>query len=305
MNTLNLCNLRKTYGDIVALNDLNLTVNAGEIYGFVGSNGAGKTTAMRITMGLLLADSGTVTFRESPIDDATRRTIGYMPEERGLYPKETVGRHLIYLGQLHGLPKSDATTAMEQWTEKLGLAERRDSKVQDLSLGNQQRVQLAAALIHSPQLLILDEPFSGLDPVAVDVMSNVLRQEAARGVPIIFSSHQLDLVQRLCDRVGIVSHGEMRAEDTVHNLRSTRGHALTVTCPNAPRGWANNLPGVLAANYDSNGVAHLRITPGDGAAETTDALAQHILHTALDFGPVHEFTPRLPDLTELFREVVK
>lgn len=296
MTTLALRNLRKTYGDIVALNDLNLTVKPGEIYGFVGSNGAGKSTAMRITMGLLAKDSGTVTFGNQPIDFELRRTIGYMPEERGLYPKETVAEQLIYLGQLHGMPKHTATEAMRNWTEKLNLAARRDSKVQDLSLGNQQRVQLAAALIHSPQLLILDEPFSGLDPVAVDIMSNVLRQEADRGVPIIFSSHQLDLVQRLCDRVGIIAKGEMRAEDTVYNLRSSSGRALTVTCPDAPRGWADKLPGVAAAEYDSNGVTHIRID--------TNVDTQTILHTALGYGPVKQFTPRLPDLTELFREVV-
>lgn len=296
MTTLALRNLRKTYGDIVALNDLNLTVNPGEIYGFVGSNGAGKSTTMRITMGLLAKDSGTVTFGGQPIDFEMRRTIGYMPEERGLYPKETVANQLIYLGQLHGMSKDAATEAMQNWTEKLNLADRRDSKVQDLSLGNQQRVQLAAALIHSPQLLILDEPFSGLDPVAVDIMSNVLRQEANRGVPIIFSSHQLDLVQRLCDRVGIIAKGEMRAEDAVYTLRSSSGRALTVTCPTAPRGWADKLPGVSAAEYDSNGVTQIQI---DASVDT-----QTILHAALDYGPVMQFTPRLPDLTELFREVV-
>ncbi|HHY08063.1 MAG TPA: ABC transporter ATP-binding protein [Corynebacteriales bacterium] len=296
MTELALRNLRKTYGEIVALNDLSLTVKPGEIYGFVGSNGAGKSTAMRITMGLLAKDSGTIKFGGKPIDFETRRTIGYMPEERGLYPKETVAEQLIYLGQLHGMSKDAATEAMRNWTEKLSLADRRDSKVQDLSLGNQQRVQLSAALIHTPQLLILDEPFSGLDPVAVDIMVAVLREEADRGVPIIFSSHQLDLVQRLCDRVGIIAHGEMRAEDTVYNLRSTSGRALTVTCPTAPRGWADQLAGVLATKYDSNGVTRIQVD--------ADVDTQTILHAALSHGPVKQFTPRLPDLTELFREVV-
>jgi ABC-2 type transport system ATP-binding protein len=157
-------------------------VRAGELFGFVGSNGAGKTTTMRIALGVLSSDSGTVRWDGEPITMETRRRIGYMPEERGLYPKMRVAEQLIYLARLHRMAAATAKRSVEDWTERLGVAARRDYEVQKLSLGNQQRVQLGAALVHNPRILVLDEPFSGLDPVAVDVMSQVLREKADDGV---------------------------------------------------------------------------------------------------------------------------
>lgn len=213
--------LTKTFGGTRALNDLSFSLREGEIFGFVGSNGAGKTTTMRIVLGVLSADSGEVLWNGGPLNLEARRWVGYMPEERGLYPKMRVGDQLQYLAQLHGLDPRQAREATEQWTERLGLSSRLQDEVQTLSLGNQQRVQLAAALVHDPRLLVLDEPFSGLDPVAVDVMSSVLRECADEGVPVIFSSHQLELVERLSDRVGIVARGEMVAVGTIAELRQT------------------------------------------------------------------------------------
>ena len=195
--------LHKRYGDLIALSDMTFHVEAGEIFGFVGSNGAGKSTTMRIILGVLAADAGEVRLGDRRIDLTLRRRIGYMPEERGLYPKMKVGDQLVFLARLHGMSSAQATDAARRWTDRLGVSARLDDNVGDLSLGNQQRVQLAAALVHDPDVLVLDEPFSGLDPVAVDVMSDVLKEKAAEGIPVIFSSHQLDLVQRLCDRVGI------------------------------------------------------------------------------------------------------
>ena len=215
--------LSKRYGDVVALDDMTFTVAPGEIFGFVGSNGAGKSTTMRIILGVLEPDSGRVTLGDAPIDLSTRRRIGYMPEERGLYPKMKVGEQLVFLARLHGMSADQATESARRWTQRLGVDERYDDNVADLSLGNQQRVQLAAALVHDPDVLVLDEPFSGLDPVAVDVMSDVLKEKAAEGIPVIFSSHQLDLVQRLCDRVGIVVKGRMRALGAVDDLRTRAG----------------------------------------------------------------------------------
>src|SRR3954466_15684630 len=190
----------KRYGDVVALENMTFEVRAGEIFGLVGSNGAGKTTAMRIVLGVLAADEGAVRWDGRPIGLRTRRRIGYMPEERGLYPRMRVAEQLVYLARLHGMTPAAARSSVDRWVERLGVAGRRDDDVIKLSLGNQQRVQLAAALAHDPEILVLDEPFSGLDPVAVDVMSGVLRDKAGAGVPVMFSSHQLDLVQRLCDR---------------------------------------------------------------------------------------------------------
>ncbi|MGW0801379.1 ABC transporter ATP-binding protein, partial [Streptomyces sp. NPDC002692] len=187
--------ISKRYGRKVALDGVTFDVRPGELFGFVGSNGAGKTTTMRIALGVLAADSGQVRFAGEPVTHETRTRIGYMPEERGLYPKMKVLDQLVFLAELHGLSTNDAHRATELWLARLGLGERRKDEVQKLSLGNQQRVQLAAALVHDPDVLVLDEPFSGLDPIAVDVMSVVLREKAATGVPVVFSSHQLDLVE--------------------------------------------------------------------------------------------------------------
>ncbi|NLV79871.1 MAG: ABC transporter ATP-binding protein [Rhodococcus sp.] len=293
--TLTIDNISKRYGSTVALDGVSFEVRPGELFGFVGSNGAGKTTTMRITLGVLAADSGEVRLDDRLVDLDVRRTIGYMPEERGLYPKMKVGEQLSYLAQLHGLSRSEASDAVRRWTERLGIAERIGDTVDSLSLGNQQRVQLAAALVHDPKVLVLDEPFSGLDPVAVDVMSEVLIDKANSGVPVIFSSHQLDLVERLCHRVGIIVKGRMRAVGTVDELRSGGDARLVVHAPNAPHGWANGLPGVTTVDR-TDGRTVLSVTAG-----VDD---QKILETALETGPVHEFSLHQPSLTDLFREVV-
>ena len=215
---LELSHLTKRYGQLEALRDLSFTVRPGEIFGFVGANGAGKTTTMRVVLGVLEADSGSVVWDGAPITFATRRRIGYIPEDRGLYPKMAVLAQLDYFGQLHGLNRNAARDASTALLERLGLADRAKSQLQSLSHGNQQRVQLAAALVFSPDLLVLDEPFAGLDPVAVDAMTEVLRAEADAGKPVVLSSHQLDIVERLCDRVGIINHGQMVASGTVDEL---------------------------------------------------------------------------------------
>lgn len=298
MRALELESVSRRFGSIQALDDLSLTVNQGEIYGFVGSNGAGKTTAMRIILGVLSADSGTVTLNGKPLDLATRTRVGYMPEERGLYPKMKVGKQLIYLAELHGMSRADATAAMERWTEVLGVADRRGDDVQKLSLGNQQRVQLAAALVHNPTLLVLDEPFSGLDPIAVDVMSRVLREQADAGVPVIFSSHQLDLVERLCDRVGIIRAGTMVAEGTIDDLRTTENarFRIRVDQPKDPR-WAHAIPEV---RFLGEGGGTVVLECQGRSIESEQALLQ----AAANAGTLREFTPVRPHLADLFRDVV-
>jgi ABC-2 type transport system ATP-binding protein len=201
----------------VALDGVSFAVEPGQMFGFVGPNGAGKTTTMRIAMGVLSADRGQVLWRGAPVDASARRRFGYMPEQRGLYPKMRVRTQLAYLAALHGVDAPEA--AADRWIERLGLSERAGDRVEQLSLGNQQRVQLAAALVHEPDLLILDEPFSGLDPVGVDVLSGVLGEYAATGVPVVFSSHQLELVERLCEAVAIIKDGRLVASGTVEELR--------------------------------------------------------------------------------------
>jgi ABC-2 type transport system ATP-binding protein len=299
-DALEIDDICKRYGEVVALDHMTFEVRAGEIFGFVGSNGAGKSTTMRIALGVLAADSGEVRWKGRPLTLDERRRVGYMPEERGLYPRMKVGEQLEYLARLHGLSAGDARRSVTRWTQRLGVDGRVGDEVQKLSLGNQQRVQLAAALVHDPEVLVLDEPFSGLDPLAVDVMSDVLRETCSRGVPVLFSSHQLDLVERLCDRVGIVRQGRMVASGSVDDLRSGSASRLVVVAPGARDGWAAGLPGVTSVSTEATESRGVR-TVLELAADADD---QAVLRAALATGPVHEFRRRRPSLTELFRHVV-
>jgi ABC-2 type transport system ATP-binding protein len=288
--------LYKRYGDNRVLEGVGFTVAPGSMFGFCGANGAGKTTTMRIAMGLALADAGEVRWRGRPLDSAVRRRFGYMPEERGLYPKMRVQEQVAYFARLHGMDGAAATRAAGEWVDRLGLGERRGDRVEKLSLGNQQRVQLAAALVSRPEVLILDEPFSGLDPVGVDALAAGLLEQAAGGVPVIFSSHQLDLVERLCDSVGILARGHMVATGPVAELRRREaGRMLRVVVPDAPPGWAAGLAGVRTRSEDA-GDTLLELDAG-----TDD---QAVLAAALRTGRVTHFAWREPTLVELFREVV-
>ncbi len=285
----------KRYGDLAALENLTFDVRAGELFGFVGRNGAGKTTTMRIVLGVLSADAGAVRWGGVPLDFAIRRRIGYMPEERGLYPKMRLMEQLIYLGELHGMAGANARRAATDWLERFGLADRRDDELQALSHGNQQRMQLAVALVCAPEVLVLDEPFSGLDPVALDVMTGVLRERADAGVAVVFSSHELDLVERICDRVGIIDHGRLVACGTVDDLRREGPRRLWVDAPSSPAGWLERLPGAAVVRVDGTRVL---LELGDGADD------QAILRAALETGPVQEFRRAAPSLVEVFRDVV-
>jgi ABC-2 type transport system ATP-binding protein len=288
--------LHKTFGENHVLDGVGFTVAPGAMFGFCGSNGAGKTTTMRIAMGLLRADAGEVRWQGRRIDQDMRRRIGYMPEERGLYPKMKVGEQVAYFARLHGLDAAAAARASDEWVGRLGLAGRRGDPVEKLSLGNQQRVQLAAALVSRPEVLILDEPFSGLDPVGVDSLAQGLLDQAREGVPVVFSSHQLDLVERLCDSVGILARGRMVATGTVQELRRREGgQLLRVVVPDATHGWAAALPGVRVVSEQA-GDTLLELVAG--------ADDQSVLGAAVRTGRVTHFAWREPTLVELFREVV-
>jgi ABC-2 type transport system ATP-binding protein len=294
---LELDDLRRRFGDVVALDGVSFEVPAGHIVGFVGRNGAGKTTAMRIALGVLQADSGEVRWRGQPIDTATRRRFGYMPEERGLYPKMRVLEQLVYLARLRGTTKSVARERAEELLTTLDVVGDPNAKVESLSLGNQQRVQLAAALVHEPELLVLDEPFSGLDPVGVDVLSGVLRASASHdGAAVVFSSHQLDLVERLCDEVVLIDHGRIAAHGSIEQLRASRARNLwRVEVRGAGAGWWDVVPGTAAVET-SDGVAVLELADGVDP--------QRVLDVARASGDVLGFGPVRPSLGELFREVV-
>ncbi|VEI13028.1 ABC transporter ATP-binding protein [Trueperella bialowiezensis] len=296
--SLEINQLYKSFGSTTALDGMDFTVHPGELYGFVGSNGAGKTTTMRIMLGVLKADSGDVRMNGKPLTFEDRQRFGYMPEERGLYPKMKVGEQLVYFARLHGKSRSEATAAMEYWTERLGVHMRRGDEVQALSLGNQQRVQLAAALVHDPQVLVLDEPFSGLDPLAVRDMSQVLREKAQQGATVVFSSHQLDLVERLCDRVGISSLGKIAAEGTIDELRAKGSDAVVEIEAEDARAVAGALaPLGIAAELSDERKLRFRLPAG-----VSD---QQALRAALEVSPVHGFSHVRPSLTDLFGDIVE
>jgi ABC-2 type transport system ATP-binding protein len=294
---LELDGLTRRYGEVVALDDVSFTVGEGQMFGFVGPNGAGKTTAMRIVLGVLHPDAGQVRWRGRPMDDQTRRRTGYMPEERGLYPKMRVRGQLEYLAQLHGLDRWAARRSAAHWIEQLGLAERAGDRVEALSLGNQQRVQLCAALVHDPELLVLDEPFSGLDPVGVDVLAGVLQAKAAAGTPVIFSSHQLELVERLCEAVAIINKGRLVASGAVAELRASDGRRrYRIEVSGAPAGWAEALP---AAQVLDRANSRVVVELDAGADE------QAVLDAARSAGRVTHFSVVEPTLTDLFRQAVQ
>ena len=294
--SLEIKGISKRYGDTVAVQGLSFDVHAGEVFGFVGRNGAGKTTTMRIVLGVLGADAGEVRWNGVPLGFPARRRIGYMPEERGLYPKMRVAEQLAYLGELHGMTDSEARASAGRWLDRFGLKDRGNDELQALSLGNQQRIQLAAALVFGPEVLVLDEPFAGLDPMAVDVMSAVLREQADAGLPVIFSSHELELVERLCDRVGIIDRGKIVAIGTVAELRSGGRERLWVDAPGAPAGWD---PGVQGASLVQTDGSRLLFELDPGVDN------QALLHAALATGPVLEFGRVEPSLGEVFRTVVE
>jgi ABC-2 type transport system ATP-binding protein len=293
---LELDRISRRFGDVVALDALSLTVAPDRLTGFVGPNGAGKTTAMRIALGVLEADAGEVRWEGRPVTAADRARFGYMPEERGLYPRMRVADQVEHFARLHGLDGAAARAATVDALDLVGLAGEATTRTDTLSLGNQQRVQLAVALAHSPVLLVLDEPFSGLDPIGVDVMAEALRARADRGVPTVFSSHQLDLVERMCDDVAIVAHGRVVAAGPVTELRRRGGRRQRVAVDGADGdGWLAAVPGAELVGRDDGAVI---VALADGVDD------QVLLDAARAAGPVRQFTPDEPRLADLFREVV-
>lgn len=293
---LELSGITKSYGGRRVLDDVSFSVAPGRLTGFVGGNGAGKTTTMRIVLGVLARDSGEVTLEGDPVTAADRRRFGYMPEERGLYPKMRVLEHVVYLARLHGFSKAEGTERATALLEELGLGERLADNIETLSLGNQQRAQIAAALVHEPRVLILDEPFSGLDPLAVDVVAGVLQARAAQGTAVLFSSHQLDVVERLCDDLVIIAGGTIRAAGTRDDLRSQHARHRFELVSAGDAGWLRDEPGVDVLEFDGG----YALFDAD-----SDEAAQRVLRRAVAEGDVASFAPRHPSLAEIFKEVIR
>lgn len=293
---LELDGLTRRFGLVTALDNLSFRVPSGQVVGFLGPNGAGKTTTMRAVFDLIDLDAGTVRWSGAPVGAAARRRFGYMPEERGLYPGMRVGEQLRYLGRLHGMTGNDAASATAKWLERLGIADRADSKVESLSHGNQQRVQLAAAIVHGPELLVLDEPLAGLDPAGIDAIGEVLVDQARQGCGVLLSSHQLDLVEDLCDSVTIIDHGRLVVSGTVDELVTSGPRRLLVRVEEDRDGaWARKLPGLTVSELD-RGAVRLVLD------ESVDS--QAVLAAAMAAGRVTEFSFARRRLSEVFREAM-
>ncbi|HEY7522397.1 MAG TPA: ATP-binding cassette domain-containing protein [Candidatus Limnocylindrales bacterium] len=293
---LEIHDLAKSYGPVVALDGASFAVRPGRLVGFLGPNGAGKTTTMRCIFGLARPDRGSVHWRGRPVDRAARLRFGYMPEQRGLYPRMKVAEQLAYFAQHHGLPSPAARQAAARWLDRFGLGDRAGSKTEDLSHGNQQRVQLAVALVHEPELLVLDEPFSGLDPIGIATMSEVLRERAAAGVAVVFSSHQLDLVEDVCEDVVIISRGRIVAHGAIDDLRAASGRRhLEVEVEGSDGGWLTGRDDLTVLER-TDGRAKLLVD------ETVDLAG--LLATAQRAGTVRRFSYEPPTLSELFMEVI-
>jgi ABC-2 type transport system ATP-binding protein len=291
---LKISELYQRFGERIAVDKLSLTVGKGELVGLVGRNGAGKTTTMRAVMGILQPLGGSITWSGHPVGLSDRLRFGYMPEERGLYPQMRVLNQIAYFARLHGVEPRAANSQAQQWLTRLGLEGREQDRVVALSHGNQQRVQLAVALVYQPALLVLDEPFAGLDPSAVDSLSEVLRAETSRGTSVLFSSHQLDLVERLCDRIVILEQGRVLADGTLDELGARMPRRLRVRVATSAD-WTASLPGVEVISKDPQGVL-LAVAPGMDT--------QAVLRLAMAAGQVEQFGFESGGLVELYRQLV-
>jgi ABC-2 type transport system ATP-binding protein len=292
----------KRFGETTALDDVSFAVRPGRMTGFVGANGAGKTTAMRVVLGVVPEDAGQVLWQGRPLDLSARSGFGYMPEERGLYPKMPLLEQLVFFARLHGLDPEEGRRRGRALLEELGLGDRGNDRLEALSLGNQQRVQVAAALVHEPDLLVLDEPFSGLDPLAVDAMATMLRQRAAAGVPVLFSSHQLDLVERLCDDLVVLARGRVVAAGPVEEVRRERTPLRYRVVVEPDAGFLREEEGLRVIDVDG---ARALVELAPTAAGDLVAAEQCLVARLTSVGALREFRPVVPTLSEIFREVIR
>ncbi len=285
--------LYKSYGNLRAVQDVSLSVQPGEIVGIVGPNGSGKTTTIRMLLDIIRPDAGEVSIFESAMTPAARERIGYLPEERGLYRGQRVVPNLLYLAELKGLPREHALAQADRLLERLGLGQHRAKKIQELSRGLGQLVQFASTLIHNPAFVVLDEPFSGLDPVNVRVMKDVVAELRAAGVAIMFSTHQMSDVEELCDRILMFDYGRVVLDGPVVDIkRRFAGSEVFVACDQAPEG----VYGVQEWRRDGDGYA---LTLSQGCAP------EQALRSLLDRGArIDRFELATPSLEQIFLQVV-
>ncbi len=246
--------IQKSFGSVQALHDVSFSVDAGSVFGLLGPNGSGKTTTMRTILNILSPDGGQVRWNGKAIDRTVRRRFGYLPEERGLYGKMAVREQIVYFGRLHGLHEPEAAKRADAWIERLEIGAYSLRPAAELSKGNQQKVQIACAALHDPELLILDEPFSGLDPVNADILLAVLLDLKAKGTTLVLSSHQMWQLEQLCTSYCVINSGETRASGTLAELRSAWPTRTVRVAPDSPvlRGAAEKLGATIAGSENGD-----------------------------------------------------
>lgn len=293
--TLQIDNVTKKFGNFTAVKDLSMTVKKGSMYGFLGANGAGKTTTFRMILGLLDATEGEITWNGKPITYANSTHIGYLPEERGLYPKMKVEDQLVYLGQLRGMKKNDAKIASNQWLERFEVPHYAGKKVEELSKGNQQKIQVIASLLHNPSLIILDEPFSGLDPVNVELLKKAILDVQKEGATIVFSSHRMDHVEELCEQLIIMDHGKSLLTGSLREVKRSFGRQNVRLKADFDLSFLQELKGVTSFKQTIEG----------GVFQIgEERIAHELLRSALAKGVIRYFAIEEPSLQEIFIEKV-
>ncbi|WP_037285117.1 ABC transporter ATP-binding protein [Saccharibacillus sacchari] len=293
--TLEIRHLGKQYGEVKVVDDISLTVRSGEAFGLLGGNGAGKTTTIRSVLGLLEHEHGEVLWNGKPFL-SNRPSVGYLPEERGLYPKETVSEQLIYLARLEGMKKTAAQSVLKSWLERLGIAEHEHKRVEQLSKGNQQKVQIISALIHDPELVILDEPFSGLDPVNADMLASVVKEQIAKGKALVFSSHQMMQVEQFCEQICILKRGRVQIDGRLSEIKRSYGRSNLIL-----RSEADLMPFL-----ETRGLTDIRRDAQEWTLKVNNEAQAHELMRELGQAgvPMLKFELKEPSLHEIFIEKV-
>lgn len=296
---LDIQHVTKTFNGFTAVDDVSFSVQPGRIFGFLGTNGAGKTTTMRMILDIIRPDDGTITWKGTPTRDLPREMFGYLPEERGLYPKMTVQDQLMFLGQLYGAKAKDIDARITEWMERLNITENRTKTVEQLSKGNQQKIQFLAAMLHDPEIMILDEPFSGLDPVNAEQMKNAFREMRDRGKTIIFSTHQLDDAQELSSDVAIIHRGKLMIAGSVENVRQSVGeHYVRLAVAGDPQiAWLDAVPDLHIVRRRQDYVE---------VAVPDPSRAREVLEEAMRReAPVTRFEIDYPSLNDVFLTLVQ
>ena len=293
--TLKLNGVTKRFGNHTAVDHLTLEIPENEMFGFLGGNGAGKTTTFRMILGLLDATEGDISWNGETINYDRSHLIGYLPEERGLYPKLKVNEQLVYLGKLRGMVKQDAIAELEKWLDRFKVPEYKNKKVEELSKGNQQKIQFISAVIHKPKLLILDEPFSGLDPVNVEMLKEAVMDLKEQGMTIVFSSHQMGHVEYMCEHLCILQKGTPVVKGELREIKRSFGKKNLTIHADIPLEFLNHYPGVTRFRKVSRG-CQLQIKNED--------VSQQILTELQGKGFIRKFELEEPSLNDIFIEKV-